>query len=49
MRGKGLQLDLDKKYEKKNVLMILGGIFLAVSLLFLLALFWWNQRIVPVM
>ncbi|MCI8876040.1 MAG: hypothetical protein HFI77_08310 [Lachnospiraceae bacterium] len=48
MRGKGLQLDLDKKYEKKNVLMILGGIFLAVSLLFLLALFWWNQRIVPV-
>ena len=26
MRGKGLQLDLDKKYEKKNVLMILGGI-----------------------
>ncbi len=36
MRGKGLQLDLDKKYEKKNVLMILGGIFLAVSLLFLL-------------
>lgn len=48
MKGMRLQLDLEKNYEKKTTLMILGGIFMAASLAFLFILFWWNQRIVPV-
>lgn len=48
MRGKGWKLDLEANYEKKTAICWLGGIFSACVLMFLLILFWWNQRIVPV-
>lgn len=43
-----MKIDLEKNYDKNRVVFWVGGIYCALVLVFLLALFWWNQRITPV-
>ncbi|MCM1257335.1 MAG: hypothetical protein NC307_05740 [Roseburia sp.] len=43
-----MKIDLENEYEKKTAVAVMGGIFSACVLVFLLVLFWWNQRIMAV-
>lgn len=43
-----MKIDLEENYDKNKVVPWVGGIFCGCVLVFFLALFWWNQRIVPV-
>lgn len=43
-----MKIDLEKNYDKNKVVPWIGGIYCACVLVFLLILFWWNQRIIPV-